>query len=100
VIVGLGGLGRFFLGSDAPKNSSSTAAAIYLSVLGFQFLIVLVAGFRSSWRSRDRSFSVLWIVGVINAVNFIDGIDRSHVGWDHDRRGVRVIAIIRQSFSM
>lgn len=72
------GLGVYddVIGANAPKKFLiQTAAALVLVAFGFQFDMVSVAG-----RVYDLGFfgalaSVIWIVGVINAMNFIDGMD-------------------------
>ena len=75
LIVGLG-VYDDVIGANAPKKFAvQTAAALVLVSYGFQFDVVSIAG-----REFDLGFlggvaSVIWIVGVINAMNFIDGMD-------------------------
>jgi UDP-GlcNAc:undecaprenyl-phosphate GlcNAc-1-phosphate transferase len=75
LIVGLG-VYDDLIGANAPKKFLvQTAAAIVLVMFGFQFDDISLAG-----RVFDLGFfgpvaSVLWIVGVINAMNLIDGLD-------------------------
>jgi UDP-GlcNAc:undecaprenyl-phosphate GlcNAc-1-phosphate transferase len=75
LIVGLG-VYDDILGTDAPRKFTvQTAAAIILVAFGFHFDFVSVAGTVINLGLLARVVSVVWIVGVINAMNFIDGMD-------------------------
>lgn len=64
------------IGADAPRKFLiQTAAALILVFFGFHFDSVSVAGLDFALGPFGFVLSVLWIVGVINAVNFIDGMD-------------------------
>lgn len=64
------------VGADAPqKFLIQTAAAVILVLFGFRFETISLAGFDFHLGFMGPLFSVLWIVGVVNAVNFIDGMD-------------------------
>lgn len=65
------------LGSNAWKKfGAQTAAAIVVVAFGFKFDVLYVPGLDSvSLGWFGAVVTVLWIVGVINAVNFIDGMD-------------------------
>ena len=75
LIVGLG-VYDDLLGTNAPKKFIvQTAAAIILVTFGFHFDFVSLAGRNFNLGLLGVIASVFWIVGVINAMNFIDGID-------------------------
>lgn len=72
------GLGVYddLLGTNAPKKFVvQTGAAIILVSFGFHFDFVSIAGSVFDLGILGLAASVFWIVGVINALNFIDGID-------------------------
>jgi UDP-GlcNAc:undecaprenyl-phosphate GlcNAc-1-phosphate transferase len=75
LIVGLG-VYDDFLGSDAPKKFVvQFGAAFILVAFGFRFSSVSFGDTIIRLGYVGWLVSVLWIVGVINAMNFIDGID-------------------------
>src|SRR5204863_1265914 len=64
------------LGSNAPKKFvAQFAAAIILVAFGFRFSSISIADHTVHLGYFGWLVSVFWIVGVINAMNFIDGID-------------------------
>src|SRR5436190_22264729 len=75
LIVGLG-VYDDVLGSDAPKKFlvQAAAAAILVS-FGFRFSSISIGDTVVRLGLFGSLVSVFWIVGVINAMNFIDGID-------------------------
>lgn len=75
LIVGLG-VYDDLLGSDATKKFLvQTAAAVILVSFGIRFSSISIAGYDIHLGVLGYVVSVIWIVGVINAFNFIDGID-------------------------
>ncbi|HEY0370835.1 MAG TPA: MraY family glycosyltransferase [Thermoanaerobaculia bacterium] len=75
LIIGLG-VYDDLLGANAPKKFAvQFAAALILVTFGYQFDELSIAGqnFHLGW--LGAAMSVLWIVGVMNAMNFIDGMD-------------------------
>lgn len=75
LIVGLG-VYDDILGADAPKKFVvQTGAAVVLVLFGFRFDEVSIAGYVFDLGVLGIVASILWIVGVINAMNFIDGMD-------------------------
>jgi UDP-GlcNAc:undecaprenyl-phosphate/decaprenyl-phosphate GlcNAc-1-phosphate transferase len=75
LIVGLG-VYDDLLGANAPKKFAvQFAAALILVTFGYSFEEVSIAGqnFHLGW--LGSAVSILWIVGVMNAMNFIDGMD-------------------------
>jgi UDP-GlcNAc:undecaprenyl-phosphate/decaprenyl-phosphate GlcNAc-1-phosphate transferase len=63
-------------GANAPKKFVvQTLAAVILVVFGFRFDRVAIGNEIVSIGWFGAIASVIWIVGVINAMNFIDGID-------------------------
>lgn len=75
LIVGLG-VYDDLVGANAPKKFIvQTAAAIILVSFGYQFNFVSLAGKNVHLGFLGYAISVIWIVGVINAMNFIDGMD-------------------------
>ena len=75
LIVGLG-VYDDLLGSNAPKKFIvQFAAAGILVAFGFRFSSISVADHVIEFGYAGWLVSVIWIVGVINAMNFIDGID-------------------------
>ncbi|MGZ5444986.1 MAG: glycosyltransferase family 4 protein [Thermoanaerobaculia bacterium] len=75
LIVGLG-VYDDLLGTNAPKKFAvQFAAALILVTFGYQFDEISIAGrnFELGW--LGAAVSILWIVGVMNAMNFIDGMD-------------------------
>jgi len=75
LIVGLG-VYDDLIGTNAPKKFViQTAAAIILVTFGFHFSYVSFAGHGIELGWWGNAISVIWVVGVINAVNFIDGMD-------------------------
>ncbi len=75
LIVGLG-VYDDLIGTNAPKKFAvQFAAALILVTFGFRFEFVTLAGQHIDLGLLGVMASVLWIVGVMNAVNFIDGMD-------------------------
>jgi len=75
LVVGLG-VYDDLVGADAPKKFIvQTAAAIIVISFGFQFSFVSIAGQVIQLGFFGIVATIVWIVGVINAFNFIDGID-------------------------
>ncbi len=75
LIVGLG-VYDDLLGTNAPKKFAvQFGAALILVTFGYQFDEISIAGrnFELGW--LGAAVSILWIVGVMNAMNFIDGMD-------------------------
>src|SRR5204863_66886 len=74
LIVGLG-VYDDILGADAPRKFTiQAAAAVILVAFGFRFDFVSLAGTFINFGVLASVISVVWIVGVINAMNFIDGM--------------------------
>lgn len=64
------------VGANAPKKFTvQTSAAIILVGFGFQFHFVSFGGRTIQLGLFGSLVTILWVVGVINAMNFIDGID-------------------------
>ncbi|HYM61673.1 MAG TPA: MraY family glycosyltransferase [Thermoanaerobaculia bacterium] len=64
------------VGSNATKKFSvQGAAALILVAFGFSFRSISVGGWVLDLGVLGVAASIVWIVGVINAFNFIDGID-------------------------
>jgi UDP-GlcNAc:undecaprenyl-phosphate GlcNAc-1-phosphate transferase len=75
LIVGLG-VYDDLLGSDAAKKFLvQSVAAVILVAFGFRFSSISIGEHTVTLGVFGWLFSVVWIVGVINAMNFIDGID-------------------------
>ncbi|HEX7153849.1 MAG TPA: MraY family glycosyltransferase [Thermoanaerobaculia bacterium] len=75
LIVGLG-VYDDLLGTNAPKKFAvQTAAALILVLFGFQFNSISIAGQNFDLGVFGIIASTIWIVGVINAMNLIDGMD-------------------------
>jgi UDP-GlcNAc:undecaprenyl-phosphate GlcNAc-1-phosphate transferase len=75
LIVGLG-VYDDIVGADAPRKfAAQTAAALILVAFGFRFDKISLAGLTIDLGLAAWIVSVFWIVGVINAFNFIDGMD-------------------------
>lgn len=75
LIVGLG-VYDDLIGTNAPKKFAvQFAAALILVSFGFQFDFVTLAGQHVQLGILGWIASVFWIVGVMNAMNFIDGMD-------------------------
>lgn len=75
LIVGLG-VYDDLIGTNAPKKFAvQFAAAIILVAFGFHFDFVSLAGRQINLGLLGTIASVLWIVGVMNAMNLIDGMD-------------------------
>ncbi len=75
LIVGLG-VYDDLIGANAPKKFAvQIAAAAILVFFGFKFDFISLAGRVFDLGILGELASVLWIVGVINAMNLIDGID-------------------------
>lgn len=75
LIVGLG-VYDDILGADAPKKFAvQTGAAIILVIFGFRFDEISLFGQLFDLGIFGLIASVVWIVGVINAMNLIDGMD-------------------------
>jgi UDP-GlcNAc:undecaprenyl-phosphate GlcNAc-1-phosphate transferase len=75
LVVGLG-VYDDLIGTNAPKKFAvQFAAAAILVAFGFRFDVVSLAGQNFDLGLLGAVASMLWIVGVMNAVNFIDGMD-------------------------
>jgi UDP-GlcNAc:undecaprenyl-phosphate GlcNAc-1-phosphate transferase len=75
LVVGLG-VYDDLVGANAPKKFIiQTAAAVILVSFGYEFQFISLAGKVVHLGVFGYVMSVIWIVGVINAVNFIDGMD-------------------------
>jgi UDP-GlcNAc:undecaprenyl-phosphate GlcNAc-1-phosphate transferase len=75
LIVGLG-VYDDLIGTNAPKKFAvQFLAALILVSFGFQFEFVSLAGAVIHLGLLGAVLSMFWIVGVMNAVNFIDGMD-------------------------
>ncbi len=75
LVVGLG-VYDDVVGADAPRKFLvQFAAAAILVSFGFRFNSISLAGQTFELGIIGTLVSVIWIVGVINAMNFIDGID-------------------------
>lgn len=75
LVVGLG-VYDDLVGTNAPKKFVvQIAAALILVAFGFRFDILSVAMIEVKLGFLGVCASVLWIVGIINAMNFIDGLD-------------------------
>ncbi|HEX9985803.1 MAG TPA: MraY family glycosyltransferase [Thermoanaerobaculia bacterium] len=75
LIIGLG-VYDDLLGTNAPKKFAvQTVAALILVTFGFQFDTISLAGRVFDLGIFGIIASTIWIVGVINAMNFIDGMD-------------------------
>src|SRR2546430_15674840 len=73
LIVGLGGYDDI-LGADAPRKFTiQTAAAAILVAFGLRFDFVSLAGTLINLRVLASAISVVWIVGVVNAIHFTYG---------------------------
>jgi UDP-GlcNAc:undecaprenyl-phosphate GlcNAc-1-phosphate transferase len=75
LVVGLG-VYDDIVGADAPRKFAvQTAAAAILVTFGFKFESISLLGQVIPLGAFGWIISVIWIVGVINAFNFIDGMD-------------------------
>jgi UDP-GlcNAc:undecaprenyl-phosphate GlcNAc-1-phosphate transferase len=75
LIVGLG-VYDDIVGADAPRKFAvQAAAALILVLFGFRFDSISVAGQTIELGLAGWLITIIWIVGVINAFNFIDGMD-------------------------
>jgi len=75
LIVGLG-VYDDLIGANAPKKFLiQFAAALILVAFGFRFTEISIAGYNFQLGILGSVASLFWIVGIINAMNFIDGID-------------------------
>ncbi|MFZ2491594.1 MAG: MraY family glycosyltransferase [Thermoanaerobaculia bacterium] len=75
LVVGLG-VYDDLVGTNAPKKFVvQIAAALILVAFGFRFDVLSIATVEMDLGWLGAAASVLWIVGIINAVNFIDGLD-------------------------
>jgi UDP-GlcNAc:undecaprenyl-phosphate/decaprenyl-phosphate GlcNAc-1-phosphate transferase len=75
LIVGLG-VYDDIVGADAPRKFAvQAAAALILVAFGFRFDKISLAGLSIDLGLVGWIVSMIWIVGVINAFNFIDGMD-------------------------
>jgi UDP-GlcNAc:undecaprenyl-phosphate GlcNAc-1-phosphate transferase len=75
LIVGLG-VYDDLLGTNAPKKFAvQFAAAAILVTFGYSFEEISIAGLNFHLGWLGAAVSILWIVGVMNAMNFIDGMD-------------------------
>jgi UDP-GlcNAc:undecaprenyl-phosphate/decaprenyl-phosphate GlcNAc-1-phosphate transferase len=75
VIIGLGLYDDLFGANAWKKFSFQFLAAGILVYFGFSFQIVSLFGFRLDLNGFGGIATMIWIVAVINAVNFIDGMD-------------------------
>src|SRR5260370_11019019 len=74
LIVGLG-VYDDIVGADAPRKFAvQFAAALILVAFGFRFDSISLAGFSITLGYAGWLISLIWIVGVIHAFNFIDGM--------------------------
>ena len=75
LVIGLG-VYDDLLGANAPKKFAvQFGAALILVTFGFSFDEISIAGENFDLGWFGATFSILWIVGVMNAMNFIDGMD-------------------------
>jgi len=75
LVIGLG-VYDDLIGTNAPKKFSvQFAAAFILVAFGFHFDFVSLAGQQFDLGLLGIAASIIWIVGVMNAMNFIDGMD-------------------------
>jgi UDP-GlcNAc:undecaprenyl-phosphate/decaprenyl-phosphate GlcNAc-1-phosphate transferase len=75
LIVGLG-VYDDIVGTDAPRKFLvQTASAVILVAFGFHFDAISLGGYVIDLGLVGWLLSIGWIVGVINAFNFIDGMD-------------------------
>lgn len=75
LVVGLG-VYDDLIGTNAPKKFIvQFGAALILVTFGYQFQEVSIAGRVIHLGLMGTLVSILWIVGVMNAMNFIDGMD-------------------------
>ncbi len=75
LVVGLG-VYDDVVGADATRKFiAQFAAAAILVSFGFRFSSISLAGMTFELGFVGSLVSMIWIVGVINAMNFIDGID-------------------------
>jgi UDP-GlcNAc:undecaprenyl-phosphate GlcNAc-1-phosphate transferase len=75
LVIGLG-VYDDLIGANAPKKFVvQFGAAIILVAFGFGFGSISIAGYVINLGILRWVASVLWIVGVMNAINFIDGMD-------------------------
>ena len=75
LVVGLG-VYDDLIGTNAPKKFAvQFAAALILVTFGYQFDEISIAGRNLELGWLGAAVSILWIVGVMNAMNFIDGMD-------------------------
>lgn len=75
LIVGLG-IYDDLLGTNAPKKFAvQFGAALILVTFGYHFDEVSIAGQVFQLGLFGSAVSMVWIVGVMNAMNFIDGMD-------------------------
>lgn len=75
LVVGLG-VYDDIVGADAPRKFAvQAAAALILVAFGFRFDRISLSGFSIDLGLVGWVISMFWIVGVINAFNFIDGMD-------------------------
>lgn len=75
LVIGLG-VYDDIVGANAPRKFAvQFAAALILVTFGFHFDNISIAGVSITLGYVGWLISVIWIVGVINAFNFIDGMD-------------------------
>jgi UDP-GlcNAc:undecaprenyl-phosphate GlcNAc-1-phosphate transferase len=75
LVIGLG-VYDDIVGANAPRKFAvQFAAALILVTFGFRFDNISIAGVSISLGYVGWLISIIWIVGVINAFNFIDGMD-------------------------
>jgi UDP-GlcNAc:undecaprenyl-phosphate GlcNAc-1-phosphate transferase len=75
LVIGLG-VYDDLIGTNAPqKFAVQFAAAFILVAFGFHFDFISLAGRQFDLGLLGIAASIVWIVGVMNAMNFIDGMD-------------------------
>ena len=75
LVVGLG-VYDDLLGANAPKKFAvQFGAALILVTFGYSFDEISIAGKNFDLGWLGAAMSLFWIVGVMNAMNFIDGMD-------------------------
>lgn len=75
LIIGLG-VYDDLIGTNAPKKFAvQFGAAFIMATFGFHFDSISIGGNQFHLGLLGTAVSILWIVGVMNAMNFIDGMD-------------------------
>lgn len=75
LVIGLGVYDDLIGTNATQKFAVQFAAAFILVAFGFQFDFITIAGETIDLGILGTIASVFWIVGVMNAMNFIDGMD-------------------------